>query len=1056
MKTNNPFFSFLLRQTVFVNLLFMLGIAVGLFSFFDLPVERYPNVHMGKVQIVTIFPGASPEEVETLVTQKIEDALEDLPSVEFIQSTSYRGRSIVVVKFIDDSDYASLYKELRLRVLNIINELPEGIDPPEFSEIDVSKWLPAVTVNLVGDRSNRGLTLMAEEMKIYLRRIPGVKEVELSGEYEREFHLIIDPAKLAQLGLTFEDVARALQSHNFSLPAGVYTNKSGEFVVVADHKYRDRQQIEHTIIRKDLDGSLVRAGDILARAEISYRRPFVITSVNGHDCVRLMVRKDDGGNVLKIMPEVEKVVQNFAPALAKEKVHVVLTQDQRIQVDDAMTTLGNNLLVGIILVFIVVYMFMGGRNALLIVLGIPFSFLLTMIFMWLTDHSLNEITLFSFVLVSGIIVDDAIVLIENIYRNLQEGKGLRDAVVFGAGEVAWPIISATSTTIAAFLPMLIMTGSTGEFFAQVPIAITAALCASLFECLVLLPPHFLDWPGAKKAEEQAHTRYAAENDRFIMRWLQKWALKLVTFTLRHRLKTILLVVLVFAGAVFMLVMSVTGKMQFIHIKFFPSDYNIYYVDLIGPPEAAIEVTSQKLKEISCFVVGLGSKVTRSATAQAGMYVNEDYEAVFGSNLGHIMVELPNKEDRDFPRNPDNDPEKFLLHMRKILSRFNVDGWKVRVREEPGGPPAGKSVNIRVVGPNPGNVTLLARKIKEFLISDKRIAPYLVNFEDNQGQKSRMLRFEVKDEQAAQYNLTPREVTMLAASVLDGRYVGKFRTRDEDIDLKLKIDPAFLRLPENALSLSLISHPAGPIRLGDVCTLKEEIELDRLNRYQNNRAITLSSNLVPGAPVSPSLIVSAVREFYQKIKNNYPGAEINFAGEFESTRKSYISLSYAFIVAVLIIYLILSVQFQSYTQPFIILSTIIFSLTGVILGKFISQGLFTVNSFIATVGISGVVVNDALVLIDFINKRYHLGLSRKEAILEGVRIRLRPILLTTLTTTLGLLPMAIGFPFYSLTWGSMASTFVTGLCTATFLTLFIVPILWDLLMACKEKWSNMPV
>ncbi|MDY6953631.1 MAG: efflux RND transporter permease subunit, partial [Thermodesulfobacteriota bacterium] len=529
-----PFFRYVLKQSVLVNLLFVLSMAVGLFSLFDLPIERYPNVHMGKVEITTLFPGASPEEVEALVTHEIEEALDDLESVEFIQSTSYRERSNITVKFIDDTDYDMLFDELRLKVLSIMNELPEGVDPPVFTEINVDQWLPAVAVNLIGDRSNRSLVLMAEEMKLHLRQIPGVKEVELNGEYAREYHVNLNPHLLDKYGVTFDEVARALAESNIAVPAGDYANGTGEFVIVVDERYRSRRQVADTIIRRDSDGSFVKVGQVIHDAQMSYRDPYVITSVNGKDCVTLKVIKTWDGNVLDILPAVEQVVEQFKPVLAKENVEAVLTQDQRINVNDSISTLGTNLLVGICLVSVLIFFFMGLRNAVLTVVGIPFSFLVTMVFMWLTKNSLNEITLFSFVLVTGIIVDDAIVVIENIYRHVQEGNPIREAVVNGASEVAGPVIAATSTTVAAFLPMLIMSGSTGEFFAQIPIAISAAIAASLFECLIILPSHFADWPGAKSVERQAKENHDAGKQGRFMNLLLKGTNRIVAFTLRFR------------------------------------------------------------------------------------------------------------------------------------------------------------------------------------------------------------------------------------------------------------------------------------------------------------------------------------------------------------------------------------------------------------------------------------------------------------------------------------------------------------------------------------------
>ena len=292
--------------------------------------------------------------------------------------------------------------------------------------------------------------------------------------------------------------------------------------------------------------------------------------------------------------------------------------------------------------------------------------------------------------------------------------------------------------------------------------------------------------------------------------------------------------------------------------------------------------------------------------------------------------------------------------------------------------------------------------------------------------------------------------MLAASVLDGRYVGEFRLADEEVDIKVKIDPGAVSSLADALDVPIIEYPAGPVRLGEISELETSLEEGYLNRFQGQRAITIKANIRFGSSLSAAAVVDKVNKFYLTIRNRYPGATLNFAGEYESTNKSYTSLTYAFIIAILLIYVILATQFNSYLQPIAILSAVVFSLIGVVFGTFFSRSLFTVNSFIAVVGVTGVVVNDSLVLIEFINKRYKSGLSRHEAVIQGTHIRLRPILLTTLTTTLGLLPMALGIPEYSLVWGAMARTFVTGLCTSTFLTIFLVPVEWDIIEKLKEK------
>ncbi len=1037
---------FTLAQNVFFNLIFVLLMVVGAFSLLQLPVERYPLVNFGKVFISTTYRGASPKEVEALITQEIEDALEGLEDVEFIQSTSYRGRSRVVVKFDDDTDYDDLYKELRFRIINIQKNLPEDADPPTFVNIKTSDWLPVVSVNLSGDRGNRALSLMAEELKIPLERIPGVQEVSLQGEYDREFKIYLDPQRMSRLGVTLEEVATALNAANVSIPAGDFEDKQGEFVVIVDEKFRSSEQALDVIVRRDGDGSFVRVRNVAAGVELGYSDPVVISSINGRDGISLKIIKTEAGNALSIKEAADKIIDQFRPQLQREGVELVETQDSTIYINDAMDTLGLNLLAGVILVSLLIWYFMGFRNACLTTIGIPFSFLTTMILMYVTGNSLNEITLFSFVLVSGIIVDDAIVVVENIYRHVQEGEPLVQAIVDGTHEVAFPVISATTTTVAAFLPMLIMTGSTGEFFALIPKAVAFAITASLAECLFILPLHYLDWgprPSPGRHEEK---------DNFLLKGF-RWLTNTVTaFTLRFRFLSIGIVLAAFAVSVAILGASAMGKSSLIRIKFYPDDYNLYYVNVFGPSTTSVEAISDKLKEISRFIMADGPGMAASAVGMAGFYITEDYQHIYGNNYGNVAVTMPARDDQHFKDTKNNDPTQHLENMRRRIEQaFEKDGYTVQVRAERGGPPSGKDINVRILGTEPDQVQMLSQKMLEFMRASKDIAPYVADLDTDVSEPNRVFRFLVKKERASEYGLSPSEVASLAASVLDGRYIGEFRTPDEDIDMKLGFSPDAFDSPEQALAIPLIEHDSGPIRLSDLCDVEAYSEPGALRRYNGYRAINIEGNLNQAAQSKTSVpvIIAKIRQFYQTIREQFPSATIEFGGEFESTQRSYLSLSYAFIIAVLLIYLILANQFKSYLQPLIILSAVAFSLIGVVFGKVITQTLFTVNSFIAVVGVTGVVVNDSLVLIDFINSIYAQGKTRAEAVREGIRVRLRPILLTTLTTTLGLLPMAIGFPNYSLVWGTMASTFVTGLCTATALTLFIVPVEWDLLQGFHE-------
>ena len=1036
---------FFLSRSVLLNLLFILMMVTGAFALLTSPVDRYPYVNMGKVVINSFYPGASPEEVEALVTNKIEDALDDLKNVEFVRATSYRQRSSVVVKFVDDSDYQKGYDELRFKVLSVVDELPDEVDPPSFTLIDVDAWLPVVSVDLSGQRSNRALSLIAKEMKIALRQIPGVKEVKLEGERTREFHVFVDPAKLSRLGVTFDQVGDALRAANISVPAGEFDSKGGEFVIKADERFRSLQQVMATVIRADADGSYLRVADVAGGAGLGYRDPVLLSSVNGQDSVSLSLVKASWGNVLQIFKDAQAVVARFRPVLDKEGVTVTYTQNNTTKVIDSIRTLGWNLGVGVVMVCLVIWYVMGLRNAVITTIGIPFSFLFTMVFMKITGNSLNEITLFSFVLVSGIVVDDAIIVVENIYRHVQQGESVTEAIVKGAAEVFMPVVSATLTTVAAFLPMLIMTGSVGEFFALIPKAISFALLASLIECLVMLPLHYRDIGPRKGKGRILIEDENFENEGLLMRLVRGGSIKCLKGALKAPWLALFLTFLLFLASLIVMGLSLSGKSQLIKIKFFPDDYSIYYAQLTCPAGTPIEETHKLVKEVARFIMADGPGLAESAKGYAGFYVDEDYEPVWGYNLGNVVVTLPSKGQRAF-----DDAPALLQDMRERLRVFEKNGVSIKVRPEKDGPPAGKDLNIRVVGSNPASVDKLSRAVTRFISDDPRLKGQVVDVDDGRGQPSRVIQFRVRPEKAAEFGITPSRVVQLSAAVLNGSYVGKYRLVDEDVDCKLKLDPKAMQGPVAALNLPLVEHPSGPVRLGDLASLDTYVDSGDLKRYQGERAITISANLISGSKVSVPRVVELVRRYYETVQTQYPGATLGFGGEFESTRKSYESLAFAFVIAIGLIYLILASQFQSYIQPLIILTAVGFALIGVVVGKLVSQSLFTINSFIAVVGVAGVVVNDALVLIDFLNRRYVQLKDRRTALFQAVHIRLRPILLTTLTTTLGLLPMAVGVPEYSVVWGTMATTFVTGLCTSSLLSIVLVPVQWDILVRRREK------
>ena len=1060
VKIMQQFVLFTLRQKVVLNLLFVLLMVIGAFTLLRMPVERYPNIQFGKMYINTFLPGASARDVETLVTTEIEKGLEDLEEVEYIRSTSYGERSNIVIKFVDDSDYEKRFDDVRLKVLSIIGDLPDRAEPPVFNFLDVNDWFPTISVNVAGKHANTTLTEIAETIKIPLTQIKGVKEVTVSGDYTREFHLILSRDKLRTYGITFLDVAAVLQQSNVGFPAGYAATPKGEFVVRVDEQFSSREELLATIIRRDGDGSFVRVGDVVNAAYFSYQDPFLMTSLNGEDCVTLQILKHKDGNSLFIAEKVRQILQEVQPGYADMGVFLEATRDSSTKIEDSIRVLGVNLLLGILLVCSIIWLFMGFRNAALITIGIPFSFLVTLVLMYMTGNSINEVSLFAFVLVSGIIVDDAIVVVENMYRHYQTGKPLIESITEGAAEVFLPVIAATSTTIVAFLPMLIMTGMVGDFFAIIPKTIAFALLASLFECLVILPCHYLDFGPRQRVVATAtfsadSTSFTLPKEGVMMGVTRRLFTTLILLVLRFRVTSLVLLAAVFLGAMAIFLGSIQGKTSLVRIKFFPDKYSLYYVEITGPQGTSLQQTNELVKNVAARLAANGRGQVESALGYAGYYINEDFSPQYGRNLGYVAVTLPSPAARRFADYPKNDVVAHLEAVRQKVKPLLPTGFALSVRPEKDGPPSGEDLNIRILGQDAKNVAALAADIGRFLRDDITVAPWLVDLKDDQGSDTRVFRMKVNQERAAEYGFAVEEIAALAASAMDGRIIGEMKRAEESIDIRLKVDQGHDLVMFRALDMEVAHSPAGAIRLRDLCQPVFSLEPSSLNRFQRQRAITFTANLKVGAPVTSPVVVDRVATYYAGIRANYSGASLIFAGEHESTQKSFLSLAYAFVIAIIAVYLILAAQFRSSVQPLIVIAAVSFALTGVILGTVFSRTIFTINSFVAVIGVTGVVVNDSLVLVEFINTCYAKGLKRRAALLQATHIRLRPILLTTLTTTLGLLPMALGIPEFSVIWGSMAMTFVTGLCTATFLTIIIIPLLWDMVTAhaARRDWKK---
>ncbi len=1068
-----------LRQTVLMNVVFVATVIfAAIWALPRLPVDRYPNFNFGEATITVRWPGASPQDVERLVVKVLEDAIRGMDDLEYVRSAAIAGQGEINVKFIDDTAYEKLYEELRLRVLAAQNRLPSANGKPLtpiFALVETDQWLPVLQVSVVPDGATpvarRQLTLLSKELQTRLEGLPGVKRVDLWGDESEQFVVGLDPVALRRHGVSPGEVVAALQSSGISLPGGVLGTAAGERPLRIDGRFQDREAILAVAVRRDGNGGLLRVADLIdaqATGPVSFDGGTRIT-LDGRDAVACKVLKDPTADARAVKALVEEALGAFRTAHPDGGFRTVISLDSTIPISDSISVLGSNLLQGFALVLIVLTAILGLRAASLSLSGMIFAFLGTLIYFKLTGSSLNELSLLGFVIVVGILVDDAVVVLDNIMRHREEGKPLDRALIDGATEVFWPVVASVATTMASFLPLLMMTGVVGQFFSLVPTAVVVALGLSLIESLLMLPGHVqaldrvLGPPRIRqRSSEEAVLGYLKE--RSLVGTLARRYDGLLTWGLRRPWTSVTLTGVLFLLAIGVLAQSAAapfiGMRPLLKLEFFPSDASIVEARVTMPVGSTLAQTDATVREISAYVAAKGPGQSAAVQGIAGLTVDSTYKPQWGSQYGMLQIEVAGRETRTF-----DDPAAWIEGLRKELTdRFQKDGVRLTVQAGQGGPPTGLPVNVRLAGLDDPMVRRAARDLAAWMEGAATDPQHplrgVVDVAVTGDRRGPILSFQPDRDRLARLGIGEPEAAAFAASLVEGSYTGDLRRSDDDIPVTVRLSrPAMAADLAVADAVPLRSLPDGQVvRLADVGRLTLTEEPTELIRRDFVRTLTVTALLAADSPINAFQANSIVQRWVAERQASYPGVVLGFGGEAESTGRTYASLGLAFAVSLFAIYTILAMQFRNYVQPLLIMSSIVFSITGVVLvmgvfGALVQAGgglvraeraLFTVNSFIAIVALTGMVVNNAIILIDFINNRRAEGRALLEVLRESGHLRLRAVLLTTTTTIAGFLPTAIGIPEFNLTWSPMATAFVAGLMLSTLLTLLVVPVLYLLM------------
>ncbi len=1003
---------FSVKNPVLVNLL-MIGLFIfGGISIYKMPTELNPEIDFNWVFITVVYPGAAPTEVENLIVDPIETEIQDVDYIEEIQSTCAEGFATVLIKFEDvsESEFRELFTDVKAEVDKV--EFPEEAEDPIYLSFDSGDFLPVITVNMAFTIPDENAQKIADNLEEDLKDLTGIAQTQVAGLAEREIWVEIDPVKLNSFNVRFDEIVTALKTRNLNVPGGNITFGKSEYLIRSLGEYNSINEIRNTIIRTSPDGEFIKINDV---ASVNDRRQemVILSRLNGERSITFSISKKSEANSIDVINDVKNIVKKYQDT-SPDGVEFSWTNDNSVYINRVISTLRNNAVTGMILIMFILYIFLGKANAFLASLGIPISFFITFIFMNITGYTFNGSTLFALVMVLGIIVDDAIIVIENCHRYRLMGYNSYDSAILGTKEVVKPILSSIGTNIAAFLPLILLPGIMGKFMRIIPIVFSLALIASLFEAFFLLPSHYADWTTKSKVYKRGEKKF------FIV--LRKIYTRILFKVLRKRY--VLLIVLIL-----LLPMSL-GVVGLVGVEMFGEEDFDQFSCLVKFPEGtSLEETDRIMKKFETEALKLPKSQIHAVTTNVGLLQGNN-EWLVSKNVAQIFVTTKPREERDM--NIDEILEMMRENTQYISGPISVEYEKIS-----GGPPVGKPISVKVQGKYLDEIKQASLALQD---SIKKINGTFDIVDDFPPGKQE-IKIIVDEEKAAMFGFSAQFIALNVRYAFDGIEATEFRDGDDEIDIVVKYDQINRSSVEDVLNLRLTNMAGQTVALSDVVKFEIKPGATSIRRFDEKRTIMvlgeINSDIITLDDVNYRMM-----EIFPKIEKLYPGISFEIGGEFEEFLNVFQDIGTLFVLSIIIIFLILGTQFNSYAQPLIILTTVPFALIGAMLGLLISNNPFSIVSLFGFVALAGIVVNDSIVMISFMNAGRHgketTVYQYWRSIADSGRVRLRPIILTSLTTIFGLVPMAFGIGGISKMWSPLANVILWGLLFSTILTLFVIP------------------
>jgi multidrug efflux pump len=1085
----------------------------GIVTYNKLPKENFPEVVLPQIIVTTVFPGAAPSDVENLVSKQIEKQVKSLTGVKKVTSNSVQDFSTVIIEFQTDVEVKEAKREVQEAVNKAKNDLPPVPtslpNEPQVTDIDLSAQ-PIMYINLSGDFDLQTLKRYAEQMQDRIEALPEIRQVDIVGALDREIQINLDLYKAALAGVAIDDVSGAIGYENRIVSGGQLSVDGMKRSISVNGEYVNAEQIANTIVGS-IKGGKIYLKDI-ADVVDSHKEKESYARLDEKNVITLNVVKRGGKNLIDASDKIKLIQADFEKNILPKGAKITVTGDQSDNTRTTLHDLINTIIIGFVLVTIILMFFMGATNAIFVGLSVPLSSFIAFLFFPSLGFTLNLMTLFSFLLALGIVVDDAIVVIENTHRVFDNGKvPIRKAAKIAAGEVFLPVFSGTMVVLAPFVPLAFWPGTIGEFMVYLPITLIVALLASLVVAYIINPVFAADFMTVHDHdhERQKFTKgYKITGVIFValaLVWYATGSMGLGNFTIflffiyslyrffleeliskfqtkgwprvqegyknmiswclegNRPVGVVIGVILLFVASIFY-----TGIMS-PPVVFFPQgdpNFVFTYVTMpIGTDQRVTDSVTQVVEKKVFDVMGKDNKLVESiiSNVAVGAAENPMENGTLQPHLGKVTVAFVNFEKRDGVST-----KQYLTKIRDKVG--SIPGATISVDQEKGGPPTGKPINIEIAADDFEVLVAAADKAKRHL--DGLKVPGVEDLKSDFQSDKPEIAIKIDREKANREGISTGQIGMALRSAINGVEVSKFRDDNDDYPIQLRFKDtqrndinALMNLPITYRDMGM----GGIVRqvpLSAIASVNFTNNYAGIKRIDQKRVITLSSNVLTG--FNPNNVVAEIQESLKALQLP-DGVEIKMTGEQEQQKETTDFLGVAAMAALGLIILILVLQFNSTSKPLIILSEILFSIIGVLIGfSTFQMEISIVMSGIGIMALAGIVVRNGILLVEFTDLLISQGVELKEAVIEAARTRMTPVLLTAMAATLGLIPLAVGFniDFVSLFqhfdpkiflggdnvafWGPLSWTMIFGLIFGTFLTLFLVPVMYLMVARLKAR------